>query len=447
MDNIGLLLLLQIFLILLNAIFASAEIAVLSVNEAKIEAMAENGNKRAQRLLKLMKQPEKFLSTIQIAITLSGFLGSAFAAENFADPLAEWLLGLGVPMSSASLETVMVVLITLILSYFTLIFGELVPKRVAMKKSEELALAYSGIIGAISTAFKPVVYSLSFSTNAVLRMCGIDPKEEEETVSEEDIRMMVKASGDKGAIDKEEQEFIQNVFEFDDLNAGEIATHRTDVMALWMEDSDEEWDRIIHEYHYSNYPICGSSTDDVLGVLSTSKYFRLREKNRGRIMAEAVSPAFFVPQSIKADVLFRNMKKERVSFAVVLDEYGGMAGIITLSDLVEELVGDLSMDEDKAENVEPHIEKINDYSWKIYGNATLSDIKDATGLDISSPSFDTFTGVVFDRLSAVPKDGKQQITVEFQGFAVQINEIFEHQLHEAILFKRTENRSPEAKDK
>lgn len=447
MDNIGLLLLLQVVLILLNAVFASAEIAVLSVNEAKIEAMAEKGNKRAQRLLKLMKEPEKFLSTIQIAITLSGFLGSAFAAENFADPLAEWLLGLGVPMSAASLETVMVVLITLILSYFTLIFGELVPKRVAMKKSEELALAYSGVIGAISAAFKPVVYSLSFSTNAVLRMCGIDPKEEEETVSEEDIRMMVKASGDKGAIDKEEQEFIQNVFEFDDLTAGELATHRTDVMALWMEDSDEEWDRIIHEYHYSNYPICGSSTDDVLGVLNTSKYFRLREHKRERIMNEAVTPAFFVPKSIKADVLFRNMKKEKASFAVVLDEYGGMAGVITLSDLVEELVGDLNMDEDKAEHIEPHIERINDSSWKVYGNATLSDIKDETGLDIGSPTFDTFTGVVFDRLSAVPKDGKQQITVEFPGYAVQINEIFEHQLHEAILFKREEKTDSDIKEK
>lgn len=438
MDNIGLLILLQVVLILLNAVFASAEIAVLSVNEAKISAMAEKGDKRAQRLLKLMKEPEKFLSTIQIAITLSGFLGSAFAAENFADPLASWLLALGVPMSAVSLETVMVVLITLVLSYFTLIFGELVPKRVAMKKSEELALAYSGIVGGISTAFKPVVYSLSFSTNAVLKMCGIDPREEEETVSEEDIRMMVKASGDKGAIDKEEQEFIQNVFEFDDLTAGELATHRTDVMALWMEDSDAEWDRIIHEYHYSNYPVCGNSTDDVIGVLNTNKYFRLREAKRERIMNEAVSPAFFVPKSIKADVLFRNMKKEKVSFAVVLDEYGGMAGVISLSDLVEELVGDLNMDEDKSEHIEPHIEKINDSSWKVYGNATLSDIKDETGLDIGSPVFDTFTGVVFDRLSAVPKDGKLQITVEFSGFVVQINEIFEHQIREAIIFKRTD---------
>lgn len=435
MDNIGLLLLLQVVLILLNAVFASAEIAVLSVNEAKISSMAEKGDKRARRLLQLMKEPEKFLSTIQIAITLSGFLGSAFAAENFADPLAAWLIGLGVPMSAASLETVMVVFITLILSYFTLIFGELVPKRVAMKKSEELALAYSGIIGAISAAFKPVVYSLSFSTNTVLRMCGIDPKEEEETVSEEDIRMMVKASGDKGAIDKEEQEFIQNVFEFDDLTAGELATHRTDVMALWMEDSEEEWDRIIHEYHYSHYPVCGESTDDVLGVLSTGKYFRIREHKRQRIMNDAVSPAFFVPKSIKADVLFRNMKKEKVSFAVVLDEYGGMAGVITLSDLVEELVGNLNMNDDQEKHIDPHIEKINESSWKIFGNATLSDIKEKTGLDIGSPTFDTFTGFIFDRLNAVPKDGKQQITVEFPDFTVQINEIFEHQIHEAVVFK------------
>ena len=218
------LLLIQIVLIALNAVFASAELAVLSVNEGKIDRLAEQGNRKAKRLRNLTKEPAKFLSTIQIAITLSGFLGSAFAADGFSDPLVDWLIGLGVPLSRSVLDTLSVIFITLILSYFTLIFGELVPKRIAMKKSEALALGVSGVVSGISVLFKPIVWLLSISTNAVLRLLGIDPNEEDEHICEEDIRMMVETGGETGAIDKEEQDFIQNVFEFDDLSAGEILT-------------------------------------------------------------------------------------------------------------------------------------------------------------------------------------------------------------------------------
>ena len=374
-DSIIFLLLVQVILIALNAIFASAEIAVLSVKETKLEKMAEEGNKKAIRLTHLTSEPSKFLSTIQVAITLSGFLGSAFAADNFSDPLVEFLIGLGIGIPRSTLNTLSVVVITLILSYFTLIFGELVPKRIAMKKSEQLALAISGLVSAISTLFKPIVWFLSLSTNAILRLCGIDPTETDDAVSEEEIRMMVDAGSEKGAIDYEEKEFIQNVFEFDDLMAGEIATHRTDVTILFLEDSDEEWEQIIHDSRHTLYPVCDNSPDQVVGILNAKDYFRLSDKTRQSVLKGAVRPAYFVPETVKADVLFRNMKQGHHSLAVILDEYGGMVGIVTLNDLIEELVGELSEDIPDFGSSDPQIEQQTDSSWEINGNIPLDEIK------------------------------------------------------------------------
>ena len=328
------LIILQIVLIALNAIFACAEIAVLSINETKLERMADDGNKKAKRLFKLTREPAKFLATIQVAITLSGFLGSAFAADNFSEPLVDWVVSLGVNIPKATLDAVAVVLITLILSYFTLVFGELVPKRVAMKRSEQLALGISGLVSGISSVFKPIVWFLTVSTNAVLRLIGIDPNEADEDVSEEEIRMMVDAGSEKGAIDQQEKDFIQNVFEFDDLTAEEIATHRTDITILWIEDSMGVWEQTIHDSRHTLYPVCEESADNVVGILNAKDYFRLSEKSRDTVMREAVKPAFFVPATIKADVLFRNMRQTRNSMAVVLDEYGGVVGIVTLNDLI-----------------------------------------------------------------------------------------------------------------
>ena len=338
MNNILWQILLQVLLIGLNAIFACAEIAVLSVNETKLERMAADGNRKAARLRKLTVQPARFLATIQVAITLSGFLGSAFAADNFSELLVNWLVDLGVKVPVKTLDTVSVILITIILSYFTLIFGELVPKRLAMKKPEQLSLAMSGLISTISKFFAPLVWLLTVSVNGVLRLLHIDPDGNEDEVSEEEIRMMVDAGGERGAIDREEQNFIQNVFEFDDLTADEIATHRTDVDLLWLDETPEQWAETIRGSRHSMYPMCQESVDQVVGVLNTKDYFRLTDHSREAILAQAVKPAYFVPETVKADVLFRNMKSRRIRFAVVLDEYGGLSGIVTITDLLEQLV-------------------------------------------------------------------------------------------------------------
>ncbi len=430
-DSIAFMLLLQVVLILLNAVFACAEIAVISMNDSKLERMAAEGDKRAVRLARLTKQPARFLATIQVAITLSGFLGSAFAAENFSDGLVNWLLGLGVPIPAATLDAVAVVIITIVLSYFTLIFGELVPKRVAMRKAEAMALGMSALISTIAKLFAPLVWLLTISTNAVLRLVGIDPNVEDEEVSEEEIRMMVDVGSEKGAIDHEEKQFIQNVFEFDDLTAGEIVTHRTEISLLWMEESMEEWERIIHNSRHTLYPVCADSVDNVVGILNAKDYFRLENKSRQQVMQQAVTPAYFVPESVKADVLFRNMKRTKNNLAVVLDEYGGMSGIVTLNDLVEQLVGDLG-DREPQKRERVQIEKINSKTWKICGDTPLEKISQELGVVLPHEHYDTFNGLVFDALGTIPQDGSTA-EIETAGLMIKITDIRDHQVETAMV--------------
>lgn len=429
--NIGLMLLLQVALIACNAIFACAEIAVISMSETKLEKLVSEGDRRARRLQKLTNQTARFLSTIQVAITLAGFLGSAFAAENFSGPIVDALIGAGVTISPKTLDTIAVIVITLVLSYVTLIFGELVPKQIAMRKSEQMALALSTPLYIISRLFAPIVSFLTVSTNAVLRLIGIDPNAETDEVSEEDIRDMVDSGAKKGTIDDEEREIIENVFEFDDLSAGEIATHRTDVKILWMEESEEEWSEIIYSSCHMFYPVCDESVDNVIGVLYLKDYFRLKSRDRSTVMAQAVKPAYFVPESVAADVLFRNMKTQNKSFAIVLDEYGGMHGIITMNDLISRLIGDFSSDNEEApQRVQPELEKTGENLWVVRGNVPLSDIVRETGADLPVDDVDTFSGMVFSVLGSVPDDGAT-MELDAGGLHIRVLEITDHQIESA----------------
>lgn len=440
------LLLLQAVLIFLNAVFASAEIAVLSINETKLERMAQEGNNRAKRLFRLTREPARFLATIQVAITLSGFLGSAFAADNFSEPLVDWILSLGVNIPRATLDAAAVIVITLVLSYFTLIFGELVPKRIAMKKPEQLAMGISGLVSGISVVFKPIVSFLSISTNLVLRLCGIDPNEEEEKVSEEEIRMMVDAGSEKGTIDHQEKEFIQNVFEFNDIMVESIATHRTDVTILWMEEDMDSWAETIHNSRHTRYPVCDGSPDNVVGVLNAKDYFRLEDKSRENVLQKAVYPAYFVLETTKADVLFKNMKANKKSMAIIIDEYGGMTGIVTLYDLIEELVGDLEDEPLEYKNDDPYIEKVNENTWQVKGNVELEDIEEALNVEIASAEFDTFTGLVFEELGRIPEDGEQDIDLKIQDIQVHISSVKDHQIEKAeIKISAKEEKAAEVK--
>lgn len=426
-------LLLQVVLIALNAIFASAEIAVISMNEPKLEKMAEDGDKRAKRLARLTKEPARFLATIQVAITLAGFLGSAFAAENFSEPIVNWLVSLGVKIPVKTLNSIAVILTTLILSYFTLIFGELVPKRIAMRKTESIALGVSRTVSTISFIFAPIVWFLTKSTNVVLRLIGIDPNADDNDVSEEDIRVMVDSGAKSGSIDNTERDFIQNVFEFDDLTVGEICTHRTEVTLLWLEETDAEWEETIHQTCHNFYPVCDESVDNVVGVLYLKDYFRLDEATRENVMKHAVKNPYFVPESVKADVLFRNMKSKHKSFAVVLDEYGGMRGIITLYDLIERLVGKLGSDEQTLSHRDtPSIERIDSNTWKLSGSVPIEEIEKETGLELPSDDFDTFSGLVFSELGAIPDDGTG-FEIDAYGMHIKVTSVRDHQIESALI--------------
>ena len=283
--------------------------------------------------------------------------------------------------------------------------------------------------------FKPIVWFLSASTDAVLRLLGIDPNEEDEQVSEEEIRMMVDAGSEKGAIDEQEKEFIQNVFEFDDLTAREIAVHRTDVTMLWVEDSMEEWNKTIHNSRHTLYPVCGDSADNIIGILNAKDFFRLDDKGRESVMQNAVKTPFFVPETIKADVLFRKMKKSSNIMAIVLDEYGGVEGIVTLNDLIEQLVGDLGEDTAEEAAAEPYVEQIDVNTWAIIGNVELYDIEQALGVDIGMEDVDTFSGLVFGELDMIPNDGEQNIELDFKGLHIHITHIENHQISKALISK------------
>ncbi len=432
MFGLGWQLLLQFVLILLNATFACAEIAIISINDNKLAKLTAAGDKRALMLTRLTKYPAGFLATIQIGITLAGFLGSAFAANNFSDKLVNWLVNIGVKIPVPTLDIITVIVITLILSYLTLVLGELVPKRIAMRKAEQIALSMSGLIYFISRIFTPVVWFLSVSTNGLLRLIGIkNPHADDKEVTEEEIRMMVDVGSEKGAINLEKKEMIQNVFEFDDKTAVEIATHRTDIALLLMDESDEDWDKTITESRHSIYPVCGESADDIIGLLNVKDYFRLKEKNRENIMKLA-KPVYFVPETVRADVLFRNMKKSRNHFAVVLDEYGGMSGIITMNDLLEQLVGDLE-DDSSIPQEPPLIEPIDLQTWKIQGSAPLEIISENLGIILPKDEYDTLGGLVFGLLGTIPDDGSTP-EVEGYGLKFKVTGIKDHRLESAIVF-------------
>ena len=396
-------LVLQFVLIGLNAFFACAEIAVLSVNDARLAQMIEQGDKKAIRLSKLINDSSRFLATIQVAITLSGFFGSALAADNFAGILADLLYVEGGMVSYEVLHTVGVVSVTLILSYFTLVLGELVPKRLAMKNPEKLALSMSGIISTLTALFRPIVALLSVSTNGVLRLLGVDPNADEEPEYEEDIKDLVDQGSRMGEIDSDERAIIHNLFAFDDISVGELATHRTEVSILYMEDSMEEWHKTIVDARFSHYPVCGETADDVIGVLSAKDYYALEDRNRKSVVQSAVHPAHFVPEGVRADVLFKQMKKDKFRFAVVMDEYGGFSGIATMNDLLSQIVGEF---DDEAEETAPDIVALSETEYEIRGSASLDEVAKTLEIELPLDEYDTFGGYIMGLCGAIPDDGE-----------------------------------------
>lgn len=430
-------LLLLIVLIALNAMFAATEIAVISMNDVKLKNMAEDGDKRAKRLVTLTDQPTKFLSTIQVAITLASLLQSAVAADTFADQIVQKLVEAGVTISPSVLNGISIIVITMILSYFTLVFGELVPKRVAMKKTEGIALGMSGILYWVAKVFAPIVWLLTKSTNGILRLLRINPEEEDSTVTEESIKMMLAEGKEKGTIHPEEDELIQNVFEFDDIDADELCTHRRDVVALSITDDLEEWKETINSSRYTKYPVCGETLDDIIGVLDTIDYFHYEGmQTKEELMKNVVRKALLIPESMKANALFARMREKREYFAVVIDEYGGMTGIATLHDIMETLLGDLTSEE---EPVKPEdIIELGENCWEIQGGADLEDVDELVEGEMPTDVYDTFSGFVCGVLGRIPEEG-ENFTCLWGNYEIQAHGVKNHMVQSAVMKKIKED--------
>lgn len=424
---------LQILLIAINAVFAASEIAIVSVNDLKLEKMAKDGNRKAKRLVKLTSKPAKFLATIQVSITLAGFLGSAFAADNFSDIIVDALINAGADINRATLNTVSVIVITILLSYITLVFGELVPKRVAMRNPERLALRLSGLIYVSSKIFTPIVWLLTASTNLMLRIMRIDPNAEPEEVSEEEIRLLVDVGSQKGVIDADEKEMIVNVFEFDDKDCGEISTHRTDILALDTNDSIEEWKQIITGSSHSVYPVYDETIDNIVAILDSKKFLRLDDLNRDNVEKQALSEPVFVPDSMKGDDLFKQMQSTHNHFAVVLDEYGGTEGIITMNDLLEQIVGDLENEESDSDDGDEIVE-ISEKSWKMKGFVPLDEVEKLSDVPLPTDEFDTLNGYITALLGKIPEDSST-FTVETDKLKFDVLNVSEHTVESAVVTK------------
>ena len=412
-------LLVLIILIGLNAYFAATEIAYISLNDAKIEKQAKEGNKKAKQIEKMLKTPSKFLATIQIGITLAGFLSSAFASDTFAEMLAPKLYSLMPFISLVAWENISIIVITIILSFFTLIFGELVPKRLAMKHYEKIAFATIGVIRAISIITSPFVKLLTVCTNGVSKIFGVG-ENEEESVTEEEIKMMVSQGQEKGTIKREEQELINNVFELNDITVLQIMRHRKDIFAVDINISTEELLEELsqEEYRYSRIPVYDETIDEIKGILYVKDVLKNINKKSFKVKS-VVKEAYFVSQNRLINEVFRELQKNKKQIAIILDEYGGTAGLITLEDILEELVGDIY---DEYDEEEKEFEKIDDNTYILSGSLPIYDVNKLLDAEIPEGDYDTISGYLQDKLGRILEDDEELPIIDTEKVTYKIIE-------------------------
>ena len=411
-------LIILMLLILLNAFFAASEIAFITLNDAKIEKQAKEGNKKAQQIQKMLEMPSKFLATIQIGITLAGFLSSAFASEAFAARLAPVLYNVIPYVSLNAWKSISIIIITIILSFFTLVFGELVPKRLAMKKYEKIAFSTIGIIRGLSIITAPFVKFLTITTNAVSKLFGVG-ENEEESVTEEEIKMMVDQGEEKGTIKEEEKELINNVFEFNDITVSEIMRHRKDIFAIDLNISQEELLNELSEveYRYSRIPVYDETIDEIKGILYIKDVFKNINKKTFKVK-NVMKEAYFISQNRLINEVFKELQKNKIQIAIIIDEYGGTAGIITMEDILEELVGDIY---DEYDEEEQEFEKIDNNTYILSGSMTIYDVNKLLNANIPEGDYDTISGFIQDELGRIPEDEENPI-IETKDITYKIEE-------------------------
>lgn len=410
---------LLILLVFLNGFFAASEMAMVTLNDAKLKLLADDGNKKAKKVQKLLKEPTKFLASIQVGITIAGFLTSAVAADKFAGPLAslvnQWLKA--VPYEV--LHGICLVVLTILLAFISIVFGEMVPKRIAMNNPERISFAFVGALTFLFKITSPIVFLLSKTTNGLLRLLGVNPDEQNEEVTEEEIMMMIDTGKESGVFEESQKEMIEGIFEFDDTTADEAMTHRTEVVALNITSSLEDVINCSIEEGYSRIPVYKEDLDNIVGVV----YVKDLLKYVGKYVEEEVSienimrPALYIPESIKLREVFTRLTENRMQMAVVVDEYGGTAGIITMEDVLESIVGQM---QDEYDDEEEEIAMVSDTVFTIDGTAELDEV--AKLLEITIPEdveYDTIGGFLTGLLERIPdEDENPEIEFDFVKFTV-----------------------------
>ncbi len=430
-------LLLQLVLILINAFFAATEIAVISLNEKKIKAQAEDGDKKAAKMLKMIENPTRFLSTIQIGITLAGFLGSAFAADNFSDKLTAYIIKKFETLASHQelVENIAVVVITIILSFFTLVLGELVPKRIAMHHKEKISQGFCGIISFLAAVLRPIVWLLTITTNGTIRIFGIDPHEKDETVSEEDIVLMLDAGADEGSLKQDDIEYIKNVFKLDRMTAEDVMTPKKSVSFVTIDSTDKEILEIIENDGYSRIPVFSSELDTIEGILYTKEYL-LHRKDKGFSLTDAIHPPVFVPESIHLDTLFKDMQTDHNHIVIVVNEYGEASGIVTMEDILEEIVGEIWDEGDEAID---EITQIDEHNYNVLSITSLDSFFEYFDIDIPEDiESATVNGWLTQLKEGIPEEGD---TFEIEGIIIKVTKADDLMTHEISV--NTENRIKE----
>ena len=415
-------------LIFVNAFFSMSEMAIVTLNDNKIDKMASEGNKKAKQIKKLTENTSSFLSTIQIGVTLAGFLTSATAAQSFAEMLSSAIAKTPVVdvIPVGIISGFSTVLITLIMSYFSLVLGELVPKKIAMSKPEKMAFMAAPILVFVAKITKPVVKFLALSTNGVLRLMGVDPHADEEVVTEEEIRMMVDVGGEKGVIEDAQIEMINNIFEFDDIDVADIMTHRTDMICIDDDEPLSEAVKLSIENGFSRIPVFEEDPDDIVGVVYVKDFLQYVGTNLPEKMTvkDMMRPAYYVPETKRCGELFTEMTEKRVQMAVVVDEYGGTAGIVTLEDLLESIVGNI---QDEYDQEDEEISIINDTTFEVDGITNIEEVEECTGKTFPEGDYDTIGGYIISVLGFLPQDGEMN-EVQFQNVKFTVLNVEERRI-------------------
>lgn len=426
-SNILLQILFLAFLTLVNAFFASAEMAVVSVNKNKIKILAENGNSSAKLVEKLMEDSTSFLSTIQVAITFAGYFQSASAATGISKHLGAYLSTKGILYP----DTVAVILITFLLSYLTLVFGELVPKRIALQKAESISLFVVKPVYYVSKILAPFIKFLSFSTNLVLNIFGMTYKNLEEDVSEEEIKALVETASEKGVFNDIEKDMINSIFSFDDITAKDIMVSRKDTYKIDIDEPLENYIDEMIETYYSRIPVYKNEIDNIIGVLYIKDLFaEARRVGFSNIdILPILQPPYFVPEMKNIDSLFRDMQKTRTHIAILIDEYGGFSGIVTIEDLVEQVMGEINDEYDDEEN---DIVKISDDKFYLKGTAEIREINKIADIFIDNENYDTISGFLIEKLGYVPKIHEHPI-IKINNLIFKIESTSENRIEKVIL--------------